>query len=127
FIGRVDFCWEEHRTIAEADGMAKYENPQRARDEIRRDRLLREAGHKVRHFTSAGLFRAPRRAIARLREGFAPATPYGGSSLQGEPALVCVPHPQKVQTGPRNRRDADKANRRGWCDAAVSSQSRHPA
>ena len=76
FIGRVDFCWEQHRTIAEADGMAKYENPQRARDEIRRDRLLREAGYKVVHFTWAELFGAPDRVIARLREAFAAPTPY---------------------------------------------------
>jgi hypothetical protein len=76
FIGRVDFLWEEQRTIAEADGMAKYEDPQQARDQIRRDIRLRDAGYKVVHFTWAELFGEPARVIARIRKAFATASPY---------------------------------------------------
>jgi hypothetical protein len=76
FIGRVDFFWEEHRTIVEADGMGKYENPQRAREQIRRDIRLREAGYRVVHFTWSELFSDPARVIARIREAFAAPSPY---------------------------------------------------
>jgi hypothetical protein len=37
FIARADFYWDEYRTVGEADGMAKYDVPERAR----RDRLGR--------------------------------------------------------------------------------------
>lgn len=76
FIGRVDFLWDEHRTIVEADGMGKYEDPQRAREQIRRDIRLREAGYKVVHFTWAELFSDPARVIARIRKAFAALTAY---------------------------------------------------
>ena len=76
FIGRVDFLWEGHRTIVEADGMAKYEDPERAREQIRRDIRLREAGYKVVHFTWAELFGDPARVIARIRKAFAAPGPY---------------------------------------------------
>lgn len=70
FIGRADFLWEQHRTIGEADGMAKYEDPERAREQIRRDIRLREAGFKVVHFTWAELFSDSARVIARIRKAF---------------------------------------------------------
>lgn len=76
FIGRVDFLWDEHRTIVEADGMGKYEDPQRAREQIRRDIRLREAGYKVVHFTWAELFSDPARVIARIQRAFAAPSPY---------------------------------------------------
>lgn len=76
FIGRVDFLWEGHRTIVEADGMGKYEDPGRAREQIRRDIRLREAGYKVVHFTWAELFSDPARVIARIQEAFAASSPY---------------------------------------------------
>jgi AbiEi antitoxin C-terminal domain len=76
FIGRVDFRWEEYRTIAEADGMAKYEDPERAREQIRRDTRLREAGNKVVHFTWAELFGDPARVIARIRAAFGARSGY---------------------------------------------------
>ena len=76
FIGRVDFYWPEYRTIAEADGQAKYEDPQRARQQIRRDNLLREAGYKVVHFTWADLFTDPARVITRIRKAFGAPTAY---------------------------------------------------
>jgi Protein of unknown function (DUF559)/AbiEi antitoxin C-terminal domain len=76
FIGRADFLWEEHRTIVEADGMGKYEDPERAREQIRRDIRLREAGYKVAHFTWAELFSDPARVIVRIRKAFAASSPY---------------------------------------------------
>ena len=70
FIGRADFLWERHRTIVEADGMGKYEDPERAKEQIRRDIRLREAGFKVVHFTWAELFSDSARVIARVRKAF---------------------------------------------------------
>jgi hypothetical protein len=76
FIGRVDFYWPQYRTIAEADGMAKYDNPGRARHEVKRDILLREAGNKVVHFTWEELFNRSEQVAGRVRTAFAAPTPY---------------------------------------------------
>jgi predicted transcriptional regulator of viral defense system len=75
-IGRADFLWERYRTIAEADGMAKYADPRRARTQVVRDIRLREAGYKVVHFTWADIFGDPARVIARIRTAFAASTAY---------------------------------------------------
>lgn len=75
FIGRVDFCWLEHLTIAEADGMLKYADPGRAAAQLERDQLLREAGYKVVHFTWRQLFYETERVIARIRDAFARVSP----------------------------------------------------
>ena len=50
FIGRVDFLWREFRTIAEVDGAGKYDDRNLAMRQLRRDKLLREAGYEVVHF-----------------------------------------------------------------------------
>lgn len=76
FVYRGDFYWARYRTIAEADGMAKYDIPQHARDQIRRDRLLRDAGYKVVHFTWRELFESPDQVIARIRRAFASPTAF---------------------------------------------------
>lgn len=79
FIGRVDFYWPEHKTIVEADGMLKYDNPanpRAMRDQFRRDRLLRELGYKVVHFTWHELFTQAERVIARVRTAFAAPGPW---------------------------------------------------
>jgi hypothetical protein len=76
FVGRVDFYWPEYRTIAEADGMAKYDDPNRARREVKRDIRLREAGNKVVHFTWDELFNQRDRVIGRVRTAFTARTPY---------------------------------------------------
>lgn len=76
FIGRVDFCWPAYRVIAEADGMAKYDDPRRAREQIMRDIRLRDAGYKVVHFTWNELFRTPERVIDRIRAAFAAPSSY---------------------------------------------------
>lgn len=76
FVGRVDFYWPDYQTIAEADGMAKYDDPSRARREVKRDIGLREAGNKVVHFTWDELFNQRGRVIARVRTAFKAPTPY---------------------------------------------------
>jgi hypothetical protein len=76
FIARVDFCWPAYRVIAEADGMAKYDDPSRARAQIMRDIRLRDAGYKVVHFTWSELFGTPERVIARIRTAFAAPTSF---------------------------------------------------
>jgi len=69
-IARVDFFWRQHRVIAEADGLLKYDDGQRAIAELKRDRLLREAGYEVIHFTWQELFGDPARVAGRIREAF---------------------------------------------------------
>lgn len=86
FIGRVDFCWMPYRTIAEADGLIKYQEPTKAIDELRRDRLLREAGYEVVHFTWRELFGDPARVVARVRHAFTRSSA-GTTGRQSEPGL----------------------------------------
>ena len=50
-VREVDFLWERHKTIVEADGMTKYSTKEDILAQFRRDRLLRDAGYKVVHFT----------------------------------------------------------------------------
>ena len=76
FIARVDFCWPAYRVIAEADGMAKYDDPRRARNQILRDTRLRDTGYKVVHFTWSELFGSPERVVARIRAAFAATSSY---------------------------------------------------
>jgi predicted transcriptional regulator of viral defense system len=76
FVGRVDFYWPDYQTIAEADGMAKYDDPSRARREVKRDIRLRDAGNKVVHFTWDELFSQRGRVIGRVRTAFKAPTPY---------------------------------------------------
>jgi hypothetical protein len=72
-IGRVDFLWPNHRTIAEADGKAKYKDP-RYKDpavrQLQRDTRLRDAGFEVVHFTWAEIFYETDRVIARILTAF---------------------------------------------------------
>lgn len=76
FAFRVDFCWPEHRTIAEADGLAKYADRKDILEQFRRDRLLRDAGYKVVHFTWRELFDTPEAVVARIRAAFSSATSF---------------------------------------------------
>jgi predicted transcriptional regulator of viral defense system len=78
-IGRVDFCWQQYQTIAEADGLLKYQGRDDAIAELRRDRLLREAGYDVVHFTWKELFAEPARVVMRIRAAFGRAMPLGGA------------------------------------------------
>jgi very-short-patch-repair endonuclease len=76
FLFRVDFCWPQHRTIAEADGLAKYASKDDILAQFRRDRLLRDAGYKVVHFTWRELFDTPAAVVARVRAAFSSASPF---------------------------------------------------
>jgi hypothetical protein len=69
-IARVDFMWQEHRVVVEADGLLKYDSGETAIKELARDRLLREAGYEVVHFTWKELFTDPERVITRIRDAF---------------------------------------------------------
>jgi hypothetical protein len=70
-IGRVDFYWEEHKTIAEVDGAMKYDlDPGRARAQLRRDKRLREAGYEVVHFTWHDITARPTDAAVSIRAEF---------------------------------------------------------
>jgi hypothetical protein len=75
-VFRVDFLWAQHRTIAEADGLAKYASRDDILAQFRRDRLLRDAGYKVVHFTWRELFESPELVVARIRAAFASRTPF---------------------------------------------------
>jgi hypothetical protein len=76
FVFRVDFLWEKHKTIVEADGLAKYSTKADILAQFRRDRLLRDAGYKVVHFTWRELFETPEAVINRIRKAFAAPTAY---------------------------------------------------
>jgi Transcriptional regulator, AbiEi antitoxin/Protein of unknown function (DUF559) len=69
-IGRVDFLWQEQRTIAEADGAMKYTDPDRARLQLRRDAELRKAGYEVVHFTWHDITARPGDVIAQILAAF---------------------------------------------------------
>lgn len=74
FVAWADFCWPEHKTLAEADGLAKYSRRQDMLDQFRRDRQLRDAGYRVVHFTWQEIFSTPELVVARIRDAFAAAT-----------------------------------------------------
>jgi Protein of unknown function (DUF559) len=71
---RVDFLWPEHKVIAEADGLVKYNDRKDLLSERERDHQLREAGYTVIHFTWKELFQNPDDVLTRLRAALAPAT-----------------------------------------------------
>lgn len=73
FIGRADFCWDEYRTVAEADGALKYEDQgrDRARAQLARDEKFHDAGWGTFHFTWREIYHEPTPTIDRLRRAFA--------------------------------------------------------
>lgn len=72
FIGRVDFCWDEYRTIAEADGALKYQDQghERARAQLARDEKFHDAGWGTFHFTWGEIYHESGATIDRLRRVF---------------------------------------------------------
>lgn len=70
FVGRADFLWPEHRTVAEADGLAKYENPSLAITQLNRDAALRAAGYEVVHFTWREIMLTPWQVGQAIRAAF---------------------------------------------------------
>ena len=69
-IGRVDFLWRRYRTVGEADGALKYQNPARARAQLERDARLRAAGYEVVHFTWPDITRAPAQVADAIQVAF---------------------------------------------------------
>lgn len=69
-VGRSDYLWPEHATIAEADGALKYTSPDRAIRQLDRDARLRDAGFEVVHFTWREITMAPEQVVARIRAAF---------------------------------------------------------
>jgi hypothetical protein len=73
---KVDFLWKQYKTAAETDGLMKYGNPQAAIDELKRDRLIREAGYKLVHITWQELLEHPERVIERILTAFQATSAY---------------------------------------------------
>jgi AbiEi antitoxin C-terminal domain/Protein of unknown function (DUF559) len=69
-IARVDFLWQQHGTIAEADGAVKYADPDRARQQLHRDAELRDAGFEVVHFSWRELTESPQQVIGWITAAF---------------------------------------------------------
>jgi very-short-patch-repair endonuclease len=70
FIARVDFLWRRYWTVAEADGLLKYRGREDAIAQLKRDRLLRDVGYEVIHFTWQELFGDAAGIAARIRTAF---------------------------------------------------------
>jgi hypothetical protein len=68
---RVDFLWRERKVIVEADGLVKYTDRQDLIAQFERDRLLRDAGYRVIHFTWREIFATPEVVISRIRRALA--------------------------------------------------------
>jgi hypothetical protein len=69
-VGRVDFYWRQHRTIAEVDGAVKYTDSMRARAQLRRDSYLRVEGFEVVHFDWLDITNSPQLVAATIRQAF---------------------------------------------------------
>jgi predicted transcriptional regulator of viral defense system len=69
-VGRVDFYWKHHRTIVEVDGKGKYQDPERARWQLRRDDLLRADGYEVVHLTWYDITHRPDEVRTLIRKAF---------------------------------------------------------
>jgi very-short-patch-repair endonuclease len=76
FTFRVDFLWAGQRTVVEADGLTKYSSRADILAQFRRDRLLRDTGYKVVHFTWRELFETPEIVIKRILTAFASPGPF---------------------------------------------------
>jgi hypothetical protein len=74
-VFRVDFFWREHKLVVEADGLMKYNDRRDLIKQFERDRLLRDAGYLVVHFTWEELFQQPEVVIERIRSAMAAALP----------------------------------------------------
>lgn len=69
-VGRVDFYWKRYRTVAEVDGDLKYQDPARAKAQLKRDALLRADGYEVVHFDWQEVTGSPDYVAAIVREAF---------------------------------------------------------
>jgi len=78
FIGRVDFLWEQYKTIVEVDGAAKYDDRNLAMRQFRRDKRLREAGYEVVHFEWREIIGDPAYIIRSMHAAFARGSRHAG-------------------------------------------------
>ncbi|WP_406056346.1 hypothetical protein [Kribbella sp. NBC_00889] len=91
---RVDFWWPTYRTVAEADGLAKYEADSAAerrrllRRSHRRDQRLSDRGIELVHFGWEDAVDPRSDLFARLRAAF-----HRGEARSGEPPTWRAPHP----------------------------------
>lgn len=69
-IGRADFYWPQYKTIVEVDGAKKFANPQRAIGQLRRDKMLSEAGFEVLHFSWYEITQMPEYVARSIRAAF---------------------------------------------------------
>lgn len=69
-IGRVDFFWARYNTIGEADGAMKYEDSAAARNQLERDKKLRQAGYQLVHFGWQGIVYDTRIVIGEFAAAF---------------------------------------------------------
>lgn len=72
-VVRVDKYWKEHRTVAEADGLAKYTSLEDLRAEKLREDRLRDRGEQVVRYVWDEALRRPELVAARIRRAFARA------------------------------------------------------
>jgi hypothetical protein len=70
-VARPDFCWPDYGTLADADGMVKYEGQASMNKHLNRDALLQELGWEDIHFTWGQLFGSPESVVGRIRDSFA--------------------------------------------------------
>ena len=70
-FARVDQCWREQRTVAEADGAVKYGDGRSLFLEKQREDRLREAGWEVVRYTWDEALRTPSVVVARVLRAFA--------------------------------------------------------
>ena len=69
-FARVDQYFEEHRTVAEADGALKYLTPRDLFEEKRREDRIRDSGDEVVRYTWDEALRRPQVLAARLWRAF---------------------------------------------------------
>jgi hypothetical protein len=108
-IGRADFLWRAHRTIAEADGAIKYADPSRAMAQLERDRRLREAGFEVVHFTWPEVTRSPGQVAASIKAAFGRAS---ALTATRRPTRRQAPAPGYVRRLPTDMRSSQASTTR---------------
>ena len=67
---RVDHYWREQRTVAEADGLGKYDSPEVLREEKLREDRLRDRGEQVVRYVWDEALRRPEVIAERLWRAF---------------------------------------------------------
>jgi hypothetical protein len=93
-LARPDFCWPDYGTLADADGMIKFDDEEGKKAmarHLRRDAQLLELGWENVHFTWADLFGEPESVLGRIRASFA-----RGLQLGRNAELLPGPEPKRA-------------------------------